>query len=87
MMRLFNAREGIGRAEDKLPKKMFNRPLEGGRSDGYHIDWSEWDKALDDYYRLNDWDLETGYPNRAKLESLGLSWVVNESSELSEALA
>ena len=46
-----------------------------------------WDKALDDYYRLNDWDLETGYPNRAKLESLGLSWVVNESSELSEALA
>ena len=87
MMRLFNAREGIGRAEDKLPKKMFDRPLEGGRSDGYHIDRSEWDQALDDYYRLNDWDLETGYPNRAKLESLGLSWVVSESSELSEALA
>jgi len=87
MMRLFNAREGIGRSEDKLPKKMFDRPLEGGRSDGYHIDRSEWDQALDDYYRLNDWDLETGYPNRAKLESLGLSWVVNESSELSEALA
>ena len=82
MMRLFNAREGIGRESDTLPKKMFNRPLRGGRSDGFHIDSTEWEKALEDYYRLNQWNVETGYPKKEKLENLKLNWVVNENPEL-----
>ena len=72
MMRLFNAREGIGRSEDKLPKKMFDRPLEGGRSDGYHIDRSEWDQALDDYYRLNDWGSGNGISESGKAGKSGI---------------
>ena len=86
MMRLFNAREGIGRESDTLPKKMFNRPLRGGRSDGFHIDREEWEKALEDYCRLNQWNVETGYPKREKLENLKLSWVVNENPELAANL-
>ena len=86
MMRLFNAREGIGRESDTLPKKMFNRPLRGGHSDGFHIDREEWEKALEDYYRLNQWNVETGYPQREKLENLKLSWVVNENPKLAANL-
>lgn len=86
MMRLFNAREGIGREADTLPKKMFDRPLEGGRSDGFHLDRDEWKQALEDYYRLNQWDVETGYPRRDKLEKLGLEWVAAENESLSAVL-
>ena len=36
MLRAFNAREGVGRDQDTLPKKLF-KPLKGGASDGMVI--------------------------------------------------
>ena len=45
---------------------MFYRPLDGGRSDGFHIDSTEREKALEDYYRLNQLDVESGYPKKGK---------------------
>ena len=77
MMRAFNAREGIGRDEDTLPKKMF-RPLNGGRSHGLTVDRDKWAKAIDSYYQIAGWDVETGIPTRGKLGSLGLAWVADE---------
>ena len=87
MLRVFNSREGIGRELDTLPKKMFKRPLEGGKSDGYVLDEKEWETALEDYYRLCDWNVETGHPSLNKLESLGLGWVVAESEALSRVIS
>jgi aldehyde:ferredoxin oxidoreductase len=87
MLRAFNSREGIGRESDTLPKKMFKRPLEGGRSDGYALDEKEWEAALEDYYRLCDWDVETGHPSLKKMESLGLGWVVAENDALSQVIS
>ena len=87
MLRAFNSREGIGRESDTLPKKMFKRPLEGGRSDGYSIDEKEWETALEDYYRLCDWDVTTGHPSLKKMESLGLGWVVAENEALSQVVS
>jgi aldehyde:ferredoxin oxidoreductase len=87
MLRAFNSREGIGREFDTLPKKMFKRPLEGGRSDGYALDEKEWEAALEDYYRLCDWDVETGHPSLKKMESLGLGWVVAENDALSQVIS
>ena len=86
MLRAFNSREGIGRESDTLPKKMFKRPLEGGRSDGYSLDEKEWEAALEDYYRLCDWDVETGHPSLQKMESLGLGWIVAENESLSKVV-
>ncbi len=84
MLRAFNSREGIGRESDTLPKKMFKRPLKGGRSDGYVLNKEEWEAALEDYYRLCDWDVDTGHPSLKKMKSLGLGWVVAENDELSK---
>ncbi|HIA34696.1 MAG TPA: hypothetical protein EYN85_08100 [Candidatus Lambdaproteobacteria bacterium] len=86
MLRAFNSREGIGRESDTLPKKMFKRPLEGGRSEGYVLDEKEWEAALEDYYRLCDWDVKTGHPSLKKMESLGLGWVVAENEALSHVV-
>jgi len=87
MLRAFNSREGIGRESDTLPKKMFKRPLVGGSSDGYVIDKEQWEEALEDYYRLCDWDVETGHPSLKKMESLGLGWVVAENEVLSQVIS
>ena len=75
MLRAFNAREGIGREEDKLPEKMFKKALKGGRSDGYKVDREQWNKMMDVYFEKAGWDVATGTPSQEKLESLGLEWV------------
>jgi aldehyde:ferredoxin oxidoreductase len=80
MMRAFNAREGIDRAQDKLPEKFFKKALKGGVSDGWRVDRVEFEGALDKYFELCEWDVETGVPTRAKLEDLGLDWVADQLS-------
>ena len=77
MLRAFNAREGIDRQHDKLPEKMFKKALIGGPSEGIKVDKAEWEAALDEYYRQNDWD-ENGIPSRTKLTVLGLDWVADQ---------
>jgi aldehyde:ferredoxin oxidoreductase len=78
MLRAFNAREGIDREHDKLPEKMFKKALKGGSTDGIKLDRAEFEVALDEYFRQNDWDVETGIPTRYKLEQLDLAWVADE---------
>jgi aldehyde:ferredoxin oxidoreductase len=76
LMRAFNAREGIGKSADTLPRKLF-QPLEGtGPSAGVALTIEELERARESYYRLAGCDPETGYPTRAKLAELGLDWVV-----------
>ena len=77
LLRAFNAREGIDRQADKLPKKMF-KALTGGRSDGLAVEQAEVDRAKDLYYAMAGWDVATGMPTRARLEELGLTWVADE---------
>jgi aldehyde:ferredoxin oxidoreductase len=74
MMRAFNAREGIDRRADVLPEKLF-KPLKGGVSDGWQLDRDEVEAALDKYFELCGWDIETGVPTREKLEELDLEWI------------
>jgi aldehyde:ferredoxin oxidoreductase len=74
MMRAFNAREGIDRRADVLPEKLF-KPLQGGVSDGWKLDRDEVEAALDTYFELCGWDVNTGVPTAEKLAELGLEWV------------
>jgi aldehyde:ferredoxin oxidoreductase len=77
LLRAFNAREGIGKAEDTLPKKLF-QPLGGkGPTAGVALTTEEFERARESYYRLAGCDPATGYPTRAKLADLGLGWVAD----------
>lgn len=76
MMRAFNAREGLDRQADVLPKKL-QRALEGGRSDGIFVTVEEVEQAKDQYYALAGWDVATGTPTRNRLEQLELAWVAD----------
>ncbi len=71
LKRAINNRQGLTRANDKLPKALLKTLPDGG-SEGYQIDLAP---MLEAYYQARDWDLETGYPSRGKLHALGLDWV------------
>ena len=67
--RLFNLREGITKNDDKLPDRFTKEPLPEGPAKGQIV---ELDKMLPEYYKLREWDWETGFPKKNKLEELGL---------------
>jgi aldehyde:ferredoxin oxidoreductase len=75
LLRAFNAREGIGKNEDVLPKKLF-QPLGGkGPTAGVALTTEEFERAREAYYQLAGCDTATGYTTRAKLADLGLDWI------------
>ncbi|MEZ4591581.1 MAG: aldehyde ferredoxin oxidoreductase family protein [Chloroflexota bacterium] len=78
LMRAYNAREGLTRDDDTLPKKLFNKALAGGRSDGIILENEELQAGLDLYYAQAGWDAITGTPTRATLEDAGLGWAADD---------
>jgi aldehyde:ferredoxin oxidoreductase len=74
MMRMFNAREGFDRKQDKLPKKFFKALKGTGPTAGIALTHEEMETALDEYYRLAGWTAQ-GIPTAPTLEGLGLEWV------------
>ena len=73
MLRLFNAREGFDREDDRLPAKFF-KPLGGaGPTAGIALDPVEFETALDQYYQIMGWTVN-GNPSPVKLIDLGLAW-------------
>ena len=78
LMRAYNAREGLTRDHDTLPKKLFKKALEGGRSDGIILENEELQTGLEMYYEQAGWDVTTGTPTRATLDEVGLSWAADD---------
>jgi len=76
--RAFNAREGFGRKDDKLPARMLNEPLHtyGAPGEGEMV--REMEQFLDRYYELRGWN-EDGIPTAKKLADLGLGQMVKDS--------
>ncbi len=68
--RLFNAREGITRRDDTLPRRFLDEPLpDSNPSAGAVVELAP---MLDEYYRARGWDVATGLPTPGKLRELGL---------------
>ncbi len=76
MLRVFNAREGLGRQADKLPKKFFKALQGTGPTAGVALSEGEMEHALDTYYDLSGWDKASGNPKPATLKRLGLEWTL-----------
>lgn len=73
LMRVFNAREGFTRQDDRLPEK-FYRPLVGsGPTAGIALDAQEVEQALDLYYQYMGWTPD-GLPTPMKLDELSMAW-------------
>lgn len=75
MMRVFNVREGISSEEDKLPRRVFD-PIESGPKQGLSLSKDEFDRSIEAYYKLRNWDPQTGLPAKEKMFELDLGWIV-----------
>jgi aldehyde:ferredoxin oxidoreductase len=73
LMRTFNAREGLDRAQDKLPKKFFKALKGEGPTAGIALDEKEISAAIDEYYRLAHWT-DKGIPTSGQLKKLDIGW-------------
>jgi len=69
--RCFDAREGLTREDDKLPRRFF-QSFPGGAHEGKALDPEKIEQMKTVYYQTRGWDPETGLPTRCKLRELGL---------------
>ena len=70
--RLINARLGVTRDDDTLPRRWFDEPIETGPFKGEKIDREEFQKMLSRFYEISGLD-ERGRPKaewKAELESV-----------------
>lgn len=67
--RCFNAREGITRKDDQLPRRFVKEPMPEGPGKGQIVNL---DVMLNEYYKLRGYHLETGLPTFETLKRLGL---------------
>jgi aldehyde:ferredoxin oxidoreductase len=76
--RAFLGRCGLGRGDDSLSKAYYGRLRPGGKPDPeLGCSETELETMKDDYYRLLEWDLNTGLPTRETLVKHGLSDVAD----------
>ena len=73
LFRTFNAREGLGRKDDKLPKKFFKQLTGTGPTTGFALTHEEVDSAIDTYYKLAGWTPD-GVPTRETLKLHDIEW-------------
>jgi aldehyde:ferredoxin oxidoreductase len=76
LARMFNVREGFGRADDRLPDRL-HTPLEGGPLTGTAIDRAAFEEAISALYTLKGWDPATGVPTRETLRRLDIEWTAD----------
>ncbi|MFT3895906.1 MAG: aldehyde ferredoxin oxidoreductase C-terminal domain-containing protein [Anaerolineales bacterium] len=73
LFRTFNAREGLGRKDDRLPKKFFKALKGTGPTAGFALTHEEVDSAIDHYYKLAGLNAD-GAPTPDVLKKLDLEW-------------
>jgi aldehyde:ferredoxin oxidoreductase len=78
--RAFNVREGFGRKDDTLPKRILTEPLHTREAQGEGQIVSHRDEFMDKYYQLRGWTKE-GIPTAAKLKGLDLDFAVKDMAK------
>ena len=73
LARVFNVREGLTPADDRLAERSHGPTTSGALAQG-GIDRRRLREAIHTYYAMAGWDRETGVPTREKLEELGVGW-------------
>jgi aldehyde:ferredoxin oxidoreductase len=71
LARMFNLREGLTAADDRLPKRVMTA-FESGPLEGIEITEADFDWAKRRFYELMEWDPDTGEPTGACLRALKL---------------
>ncbi len=74
--RAHNSRLGLTAKDDSLPPRFTQDPMPDGPAKGKVYDILE--PMREAWYKIQDWDPETGIPTRARLEALGLADIADD---------
>jgi aldehyde:ferredoxin oxidoreductase len=77
LARVYNLREGLTDADDKLPQRFFQQHVGGPSANNPPYMESELDKATAYYYNIMGWDTK-GVPTPETLEALDIAWARNK---------
>jgi len=72
LIRLFNVREGFTRKDDYIPYRIAYEALPSGPAKGKRVPPKDYEKMLDDYYRIRGWN-KNGIPTKRKLREMRLT--------------
>ncbi len=70
LQRILAVREGISANQDNLPNRFFNEKLPDGPAAGHSIQAPIFKEMLREYYKIREWDINTGIPKDEKLKAL-----------------
>lgn len=76
LARLYNMREGLTAADDRLPERVYQPTRDGALRDVV-INKDDVQEAIHLYYAMMGWDRESGLPLEGKLHELGLTWALD----------
>ncbi len=79
LIRLFNLREGLNTADDKLPSRFFDDPFTVGPAKDVVLSRKEFQQSLEEYYSIRGWNSK-GIPTVKKLKELGLTNYIKSTS-------
>ncbi|MBW2150218.1 MAG: aldehyde ferredoxin oxidoreductase family protein [Deltaproteobacteria bacterium] len=63
---------GFSRKDDYPPARLMQEPIKSGPFKGERLKKEDWDKMLDEYYTIHNWDKETGWCTKESLDLLNL---------------
>ena len=73
LARIYNLREGLTPADDRLAQRSYGPTTGGALAEG-GIDSEELEEAVHTYYGMMGWDEDTGVPTLGKLRELDIEW-------------
>jgi aldehyde:ferredoxin oxidoreductase len=72
-MRVYNLREGLSAADDRLPDRFFDDPIPEGVWKGQRLDRAKFDESVLQYYRMMGWN-DQGRPLEETLIDHNVAW-------------
>lgn len=76
LKRVINNRLGLNSSNDRLPKA-FTQPYQDD-PEGMISKVPDFKAMISAYYKVRNWDPQTGHPSTGKLTQLGLDWVIDD---------
>jgi aldehyde:ferredoxin oxidoreductase len=73
LMRIYNLREGLTAADDRLPDRFFDEPIDSGPLAGRRLDRAAFTTMISTYYELMGWD-SAGVPTPTTRLAHHLEW-------------
>jgi aldehyde:ferredoxin oxidoreductase len=77
LMRVYNNREGLGPADDRLPDRFHDEAIASGPKQGQVLDREQFQAMIRFYYEMMGWD-EQGQPRPATLYDYSLEWTLEQ---------